>query len=141
MDRHTSTRRQRTLAVPLVALVLMCFMCALCHSTGPVAQAVPAATAAASTAATADCPERSREAAAVTDAAPAPAPQTAHACEVTEGHGLPTAPPLFLVALGVALVLALLLAPRPGPAPRPVSRPPLAPHGYGLLTLLCVQRV
>ncbi|MFC9087421.1 hypothetical protein [Nocardiopsis dassonvillei] len=134
MDRHTSTRRQRTLAVPLVVLVLMCFMCALCHSTGPVAQAVSA-----STAATADCPERPRETPAVTDAALVP--QTAHACEVTEGHGLPTAPPLFLVALGVALVLALLPAPRPGPAPRPVSRPPLAPHGYGLLTLLCVQRV
>lgn len=133
MDRHISARRQRTLAVPLIALVVMCFMCALCHSTGLVAQ--PAFTVTA----VADCPKQPQETVAVT--AMEPAPEATHPCEATEERGLPTMPPLLLIALGVVLVFALLLAPRPGPASRPASRTPFAHHGYGLLILLCVQRV
>ncbi|MFJ9554230.1 hypothetical protein ACIRPH_10455 [Nocardiopsis sp. NPDC101807] len=129
MDRRTPTRRHRILAVPLIALVVMCFVCALCHSTGTAAQPASAAAAA-------DCPEQTRG-----SASEAPAAQAAHPCEAAEGHGLPTAPPLFLLALGALLVCALLSAPRPGPAARPADRTPHAPHGYGLLTLLCVQRV
>ncbi|WP_026122248.1 hypothetical protein [Nocardiopsis halotolerans] len=136
MGGHTSTRRQRTLAVPLIFLVVMCFLCALCHSAAPQPAAFPSE---AVSSAAVDCPEQVEEFSAVSADAPVQGP--AHPCEATEGHGLPTASPLFLVALGVVLVLALLLAPRPGPAPRPIRHNPAAPHGYGLLTLLCVQRV
>lgn len=131
MARHTHTRRQRTLAVPLIFLVVMCFLCALCHSAAP--------QAAASSLAAVDCPDQVQESPAASVEIPVQAPT--HPCEAAEGHGLPTAPPLFLIALGVVLTFALLLAPRPGPAPRPVRRNPSALHGHGLLTLLCVQRV
>ncbi|NKY96655.1 hypothetical protein [Nocardiopsis alborubida] len=132
MARHTHTRRQRTLAVPLIFLVVMCFLCALCHSAAP--------QAAASSLAAVDCPDQVQESPAASVEIPVQAPT--HPCEAAEGHGLPTASPLFLIALGVVLTFVLLLlAPRPGPAARPVSLAPFAPHGYGLLTLLCVQRV
>ncbi|OOC54230.1 MULTISPECIES: hypothetical protein [Nocardiopsis] len=131
MDGHTRTRRQRTLAVPLVFLVVMCFLCALCHSAAP--------QAAASSLAAVDCPEQTQESPAAS--AGIPVQGLTHPCEAAEGHGLPAASPLFLVALGAALTLALSSAPRPGPVPRPLHRSPAAPHGYGLLTLLCVQRV
>ncbi|RKS09302.1 hypothetical protein DFP74_5037 [Nocardiopsis sp. Huas11] len=129
MDGHTHTRRQRTIAVPLLFLMVMCFLCALCHSSVP--QAAPGPVAAA------DCPEQAEESA--WPVADVPAQGVAHGCQAVEGHGLPTAPPLFLVALGVVLAFASLSAPRP--APRPHRPEPAALHGSGLLTLLCVQRV
>ncbi|MEV2274782.1 hypothetical protein AB0I72_04280 [Nocardiopsis sp. NPDC049922] len=125
MDGRTHTRRQRTLAVPLVALVVMCFLCALCHSAAPEPSSLVVA----------DCPDQ------VQETVEAAAPTAPHPCEAGEAHGLTTASPLFLLALGVALTLTLLLAPRPGPVSRADSHRPSAPHGHGLLTLLCVQRV
>ncbi len=131
MVRHTHTRRQRTLAVPLIFLVVMCFLCALCHSAAPQAST--------SSLGAVDCPDQIQESPAASVEIPVQAPT--HPCEAAEGHGLPTASPLFLIALGVVLTFVLLLAPRPGPAPRPLRRHPAALHGHGLLTLLCVQRV
>ncbi|WP_026127348.1 hypothetical protein [Nocardiopsis lucentensis] len=129
MDGRTPTRRQRTLAVPLVALVVMCFLCALCHSAVPEPSSLVAA----------DCPDLVQE---TVEARPgASSPTVPHPCEAAEAHGVTTAAPLFLLALGVVLTFTLLLAPRPGPACRATRHRPSPPHGHGLLTLLCVQRV
>ncbi|MFE3456664.1 hypothetical protein ACFXKD_03905 [Nocardiopsis aegyptia] len=137
MDGHTDTRRQRTIAVPLIFLVVLCFLCALCHSAAPHAATDTVAAPAV------DCPEQAPEEADASASVPADAlvRGLTHACQATEGHGLPTAAPLFLFALGAVLTFVLLSAPRPGPVLRPHRPETAVPHGSGLLTLLCVQRV
>lgn len=135
MDGHNRTRRQRTIAVPLIFLVVLCFLCALCYSAVPQAAPEPGPVPLLA----ADCPEHAGEP--FSPPADVPAQGLTPACEAANGHGLPTAPPLFLFVLGVALAFAALSAPRRGPGPRPHRPEPVALHGSGLLTLLCVQRV
>jgi hypothetical protein len=114
-----------TLAVPLIAVVVLGFLCALCYTGaassgdgfGGVGSVVEQAVA----------PDSSDD------------PGFAHVCPTTDEQGLLTAPPML--AFGAALVLCVPVAPRAGPSSRRSRRDPASPHGYRLLTLLCVQRV
>lgn len=123
MDGHTTTRRLGTLAVPLIALVVLCFLCALCYP-----GASPSGGAGAGVS--------------VEQVVPSDTPDGqgfAHACPTPDEQGLLTAQPML--ALGSALILCLPVVPRAGPSSRRPRRDPASPHGYRLLTLLCVQRV
>ncbi|MEE2036840.1 hypothetical protein Q8791_06345 [Nocardiopsis sp. CT-R113] len=143
MTGHLHARSQRTFVVLLVSLVVMCFLCALCHGTPFGSRTAPVSTVTAPVVSAQDCPDGDEgiggaDAADGTVTAGGPAPD--HTCDPADGQGLPTAQPL-LPALGAALTPPALLAPRAGPRPRPARPAPSAPHGHGLLTLLCVRRV
>lgn len=124
MDGHTTTRRLSTLAVPLIAVVVLCFLCALCYPGAASSNEGDAVVSAEQVAAPSDSSDEQ---------------EFVHACPTPDEQGLLTAHPML--ALGSALVLCLPVAPRPGPSSRRPRRDPASPHGYRLLTLLCVQRV
>lgn len=125
MGRHTTKQRLGILAMPLLALVVLCFLCALCYPGG----AAPSAGFGGA--------GIYAEQAVASDAS---ADQDhLHACPTPDEQGLLTAHPVL--ALGSALILCLPVVPRAGPSSRRPRRDPASPHGYRLLTLLCVQRV
>ncbi|WP_017589282.1 hypothetical protein [Nocardiopsis ganjiahuensis] len=125
MDGHTTTRRLGLLATPLLALVVLCFLCALCY---PGSASPGEATSGAGVSAEQVV---SSDASADRD--------HLHACPTPDEQGLLTAHPVL--AFGSALLLCVPVVPRAGPSSRRSRRDPASPHGYCLLTLLCVQRV
>lgn len=124
MDVHTTTRRLGTLVVPLIAVVVLCFLCALCYPGAASPGEGPAAGVSVEQAVNPDSPDD---------------PGLSHTCPTPDEQGLLTAQPML--AFGSALILCVPVVPRAGPSARRPRRDPASPHGYRLLTLLCVQRV
>ncbi|GAB3700279.1 hypothetical protein [Nocardiopsis oceani] len=137
MSTHTDKKRLRALAAPSVALVVLCFLCALCYPGAASAQGFANPEAVAAQAAEPAAPDGLESQG---DQEAQEGQGVVHACPTPGEQGLLTAQPLL--ALGSALTAALPVVPRAGPSLTALGHlEPTAPHGYGLLTLLCVQRV
>lgn len=121
---------RRTFVVSVLAAVALCFLCAVCHQTqaeplsGPAVAAVSA------------CPDEATEP--LGDTGP-PAPE--HHCETSEGQVLPSGQSPLLLGAVLPLAPFLLKPPARGPVGHAPQRQPSPPHGFTLLTRLCVQRV
>lgn len=125
MDGYSSRQRWGTLVVPLIAVVVLCFLCALCYpGAASAGDGFGGAGVAVERAVAPDSPDE---------------PGFPHTCPTPDEQGLLTAQPML--AFGSVLVLCVPVVPRAGPSSRRSRRDPASPHGYRLLTLLCVQRV
>ena len=140
MSGHTTKKRLSVLAAPSVALVVLCFLCALCYPGVASAQWFANPEAVAAQAAEPAAPDGLGSQGGQEGQETQEGQGVVHACPTPGEQGLLTAQPLL--ALGSALTAALPVVPRAGPSLTALGHlEPTAPHGYGLLTLLCVQRV
>ncbi|WP_017613103.1 hypothetical protein [Nocardiopsis salina] len=128
--KHRPHLHRRTFVVSLLAAVALCFLCAVCHQTQAEPLSAPAV------AGFSACPDEAGPSPADTDP---PSPE--HHCETSEGQVLPSGQSPLLLGAVLPLTPFLRKPPARGPA-GPTAHPrPSPPHGFTLLTRLCVQRV